>query len=186
MNSFKHLLLRGGIKRFSLAVVSIMLQCSFFHDAIAQDYGNTAAQEYGDAVYVYLNLPWYYLGSLANYNHTAIYAGLDSSGNGRVLQAYGSGFTTGEYSFYDYFTSKGSGYYGYYGAYTLNNTTLTFSQRKSVVSTAINLANGIPYPSGIPACINYAGTPPVSIFNILNIRCDGFVDYCYNYNGFRV
>jgi len=85
----------------------------------------------------------------------------------------------------DYFTSKGSGYY--YGAYTLANTSLNFSQRASIVATGVNIANAqIPYPplNPAPVCIDYAGTPPVSIANIPNIRCDGVVEYSYNYNGF--
>ena len=162
----------------------VMLQCFLSCDAVAQN-GNMTAQEYGDAVYVYLDVLW----GILNYNHTAIYAGLDSSDNGRVLQAYGKGVTVGDYSFSDYFTSQGS---GYYGAYTLANTTLTFSQRASIVSTAVNLANAqIPYPpypipTLAPVCIDYAGTPPVPISNIQAIRCDGVVEYSYNYNGLRV
>ncbi|MGD0061008.1 MAG: BACON domain-containing protein [Verrucomicrobiia bacterium] len=147
--------------------------------------GNTNAQEYGDAVYVYLEDVWSEIGY--NYNHTAIFAGLDSNNNARVLQAFGSGTTTMETNLYDFFTVYGS---EYYGAYTLSNATLTFPQRNSIVSTAINLANAqIPYPSTllqIPVCIDYAGTPPVSIANIENIRCDGVVEYSYTYNGLRV
>jgi len=97
MKSFKHSLSHYVISRFSLAAVSVMLQCFLFYDAAAQDYGNTTAQEYGDAVYVYLNVFLVF-----DYNHTAIYSGLDSSGNGRVLQAYGTGYNTGDYSFSDY------------------------------------------------------------------------------------
>jgi hypothetical protein len=186
MKSFKHPLSHYVISRYYVVAVSVMLQCFLFCDAVAQN-GNTTAQEYGDAVYVLLDNPWYALGSTLNYNHTAVFAGMDSTDNERVLQAYGTVTNTGEASFSEFFTSQGS---SYYGAYTLANTTLTFSQRASIVSTAINLANAqIPYPSTfplIPVCINYAGTPPVSIANIQNIRCDGVVEYSYNYNGLRV
>ncbi len=165
--------------------VGVAFACACLANAGAQDVGNTTAQEYGDAVYVYLEDVWSEIGY--NYNHTAIFAGLDSNNNGRVLQAYGSGTTTMETNFYDFFTSYGS---DYYGAYTLTNGPLTFSQRKSIVSTAINLANAqIPYPSTflqIPVCIDYAGTPPVSVANIDNIRCDGVIEYSYTYNGLRV
>src|ERR1035441_4877614 len=111
MKSFKHPLSHYVISRYYVVAVSVLLQCFLFHDAVAQN-GNTTAQEYGDAVYVYLDLPWWALGGTFNYNHTAIYGGLDNSDNGRVLQAYGSGYNTGDYSFSSYFTSQGSGYYG--------------------------------------------------------------------------
>lgn len=173
------------MQRACSLAVGVAFACACLANAGAQDVGNTTAQEYGDAVYVYLEDVWSEIGY--NYNHTAIFAGLDSNNNGRVLQAYGSGTTTMETNFYDFFTSYGS---DYYGAYTLTNGPLTFSQRKSIVSTAINLANAqIPYPSTflqIPVCIDYAGTPPVSVANIDNIRCDGVIEYSYTYNGLRV
>ena len=175
---------RLAVERACSLAAGVAFACACLVNASAQDVGNTNAQEYGDAVYVYLDVFFIY-----NYNHTAVFAGLDTNHNGQVLQAYGPETTTMQTNFADLFTSKGTGYTGYYGAYTLNNVSMTFSQRKSVVSTAINLANAqIPYPSIllIPVCIDYAGAPPVSIADIENIRCDGVVEYSYTYNGLRV
>jgi hypothetical protein len=159
-----------------------------FQPAIAQDRGNTSAQEYGDAVYRELDGLAGFAGY--DYNHTAIFSGLDSVHEEKVRQALGSGTTTQEAYFSDEFTSYGT---GYYGAYTLNNRTMSFTDRKSVVKTASDLVNAaIPYPDTFfglvaPVCIVYYGsTFDGSVADISNIRCDGFVEYCYEYNGFRV
>ena len=151
----------------------------------AQDRGNTTAQEYGDAVYRQLD-PSASFGY--DYNHTAIFAGLDGGNNGNVLQALGSGYVTHEEYFNYAFKNYGS---AYYGAYTLNNRTMTFTDRRSVVTTAISLVNAaIPYPSTsfqIPVCIVYNGASfDGTIADISNVRCDGFVEYCYEKNNFRV
>jgi len=158
---------------------------SVLQPAIAQDRGNISAQEYGDAVYRTLQGYWGY-----DYNHTAIFSGLDSVHEEKVRQALGPGYTTEEVYFSDEFTSYGS---GYYGAYTLNNRTMSFTDRKSVVKIASDLVNAaIPYPSTsfpyfIPVCIVYYGSSfDGSVADISNIRCDGFVEYCYEKNGFRV
>ena len=106
MKSFKHPLSHYVISRCYLVAISVMLQFFLFHEAIAQDRGNTSAQEYGDAVYRYLNIAGY------DYNHTAIFSGIDSVHEGKVRQALGAGYTTFEGYFYDEFTSYGTGYYG--------------------------------------------------------------------------
>ena len=59
--------------------------------AIAQDRGNVSAHEYGDAVYRTLQGYWGY-----DYNHTAIFSGLDTVHEGKVRQALGAGYTTQE------------------------------------------------------------------------------------------
>lgn len=153
---------------------------------LALDRGNTTAQEYGDAVYRELEGIAGFLGY--DYNHTGVFAGFDSGHNGKVLQALGSGYVTHEEYFNYAFKNYGS---AYYGAYTLNNRTMTFTDRRSVVTTAISLVNAaIPYPSTfplIPVCIVYnGGSFDGTIADILYIRCDGFVEYCYEKNNFRV
>ncbi|MBE0540207.1 MAG: hypothetical protein IH623_02375, partial [Verrucomicrobia bacterium] len=113
------------------------------------------------------------------------------------MQASQAGVPTSEVSFSDFFTSHGA---NYYGAYTLNNKTLTFTQRRSIVKTARDLVDAqIPYPPhsfdgqgtsllyGPPYCLLYYGnTFDGSDEDISNIRCDGFVEYAYEYNGHRV
>jgi len=156
-----------------------------FQTVAAQDRGNTSAQEYGDPVYRELGG---LAGFIYDYNHTAIFSGLDNYHNGRVREALGSGTTTHEAYFDSEFTSYGS---NYYGAYTLNNRTMSFTDRKSVVSIAIDLVNAaIAYPSTflqVPVCLEYYGSSfDGTVADISNIRCDGFVEYCYEKNGFRV
>lgn len=155
--------------------------------ARAQDRGNTTNQEYGDAVYRVLaeGIAGFFG---YNYNHTAVFAGLDSNEDGRVLQALGPDYFTQQAYFYTQFTSYGA---NYYGAYTLNNRAMNFTDRRNVVITAINMVNAaIPYPSTFlqsPICLDYVGTGfDGSVGDILTVRCDGFVEYCYERNGFRV
>ena len=161
-----------------------MLAC--VHLARAQDRGNTSAQEYGDAVYRELDGLAGFLGY--NYNHAAVFAGLDSVHEGKVMEALGSGTTTHEAYFYDEFTSYGT---GYYGAYTLNNRTMSFTDRKNVVATASDLVNAaIAYPSTFlqaPVClVYYGGSFDGTVADISNIRCDGVVEYAYEKNNYRV
>jgi hypothetical protein len=152
----------------------------------AQDRGNTSAQEYGDPVYRELGGFAGFLGY--NYNHTGIFSGLNNNHYGRVRQALGSDTTTQEVYYYDEFTSP---VHDYYGAYTLNNRTMSFTDRKNVVNTASDLVNAaIAYPSTFlqaPVCLVYYGSSfDGTVADISNIRCDGFVEYCYEKNGFRV
>jgi hypothetical protein len=150
--------------------------------------GNQVAQEYGDAVYQYNST----LGSIGyDYNHAAIFSGLkDSLDTGRVFQALGPGTTTKDSedrSFYDQFLGA-SVTSPYYGAYTLDSRTLTFEERKSVVSTAASLvAQTIAYPAMALNALEYSGTTyDGSVTNITAIRCDGFVEYSYEANSLRV
>src|SRR6266487_2945127 len=99
--------------------VAIFFGCVFSAQIItlvAQDRGNTASQEYGDAVYRELDGFAGFLGY--DYNHTSIFAGFDSEHIPKVMQALGSGSVTDEVSFNDEFKSSA---HFYYGAYTLNN-----------------------------------------------------------------
>jgi len=185
-----NLLPRPRSWRVSRGVFGFILGCVFagVQPVIAQNRGNTSAQEYGDPVYRVLEGTAGFLGY--NYNHTAIHAGLNSSGSGRVMQALGEGYTTHETSFSSAFIRYGS---DYYGAYTLNNRTMNFTDRKNVVKTASDLVDAkIPYPPvgmGLlaPKCLLWYGTSfDGTINDITNIRCDGFVEYCYETNGFRV
>jgi hypothetical protein len=165
--------------------VLVLFACGA-HRAEAQipAYGSSV-QEYGDAVYRQLNNFWLNLFG-ADYNHTAIYAGLSSSYVPRVMEATGegsstSGDTTAEVDFSDISSRAGL---GYYGAYTISNRTLTFPGRKSVVTTAVSLVDAyIPYVA-LDAINYFSGGS--SVANIREIRCDAFVEYCYEANGYAV
>src|SRR5207249_4569648 len=94
--------------------------------------GNLQHQEYGDAVYRQINSFWLNLFG-ADYNHTAVYAGLNSSHVPKVMEATGEGSssggdTTAEIDFSD-INNRSS--LTYYGAYTTSNLTMNFTGRKS-------------------------------------------------------
>lgn len=142
--------------------------------------GNRSAQEYADAVYRYLAATSW---AGYNYNHAGLYAG-QASGVKRVIEADTfSGDTTKDNSFSTSFTSFAS---NYYGAFQLSNTTLTFSQRKAIVSTGQQIADAYIYYTFANAIDPISSTRPIAISNIDNIRCDGVVEYCYEANGRRV
>ena len=111
---------------------------------------------------------------------------------------YGTGTTTSSYIF-----AQASGYghttetvnYSVFlnnqtpkGYYRPKSTSLTTSQRDSVISTARALVNEhISYTLTNP--ISYSMISTTSQYqpsDILGIRCDGFIEYCYEYNNIRV
>src|SRR6266498_4079966 len=113
------------IIRFSLCILSALsfLLCTT-NSSYAQipTYGNLGSQEYGDAVYRQINSFWLnFFG--ADYNHTAIYAGMNSSGTKKIMEATGqggntAGDTTAEIDLSDI---NGQPSLTYYGAYTKAN-----------------------------------------------------------------
>lgn len=145
-------------------------------------HGNLSAQEYGDAVYRQLGF-WSSIG--LDYNHTAIFAGLNSSDSKRTLEAKGeallsSGDTTTEVALSEFNGPSQT----YYGAYTVTYQAMSFTDRKSVVSTAKSIADAyIPYVIFDAINFNSGGR---SVNYISEIRCDAVVEYAYEANGFIV
>ncbi|MCU0782576.1 MAG: leucine-rich repeat protein [Verrucomicrobia bacterium] len=139
--------------------------------------GNTTAQEYGDAVYRKLYFP---IGP--NYNHAGLFAG-QSGGVKRCIEADTlTGDTTKDNSFSGSFSGYGS---DYYGAYTLDYGTPSFSDRKTIMATAKQVADAYIYYTYINALDPITSTRPVTTANIDNLRCDGVVEYCYEYNNYQ-
>jgi hypothetical protein len=170
-----------------ILIIVAALTCWVPHYSSAQipTYGNTQAQEYGDAVYRQINNVWLnFFG--ADYNHTAIYAGMDSAHIPKVMEATGEGSssgadTTAQVNFSDINNRSGL---AYYGAYTKNNLSLSFAARKSIVSTAVSIVDAnIPYVA-LDAINYYSGGNSVTY--ISEIRCDAVVEYSYNANGYVV
>jgi hypothetical protein len=148
-------------------------------------YGNRQAQEYGDAVYRQINSFWLnFFG--ADYNHTAIYAGINSSHVTKIMAATGEasssgGDTTAEVDFSDINNRAGL---SYYGAYTKDNLTVNFTGRRSIVATATAIVDAyIPYVA-FDAINYYSGGNSVGY--ISEIRCDAVVEYAYEANGYAV
>ena len=123
------------------------------------------------------------IGSVVTNWHTAIVtAGIGSSGT--YAEASGIGQTTGLVSYNSFL--NGNTFKGYYKPSSVSSYS---GQRDSVVSTAKTVANlHIPYVA--VECITYnsipAGQTHYKPANIKAIRCDGFVEYCFEYNGIRV
>jgi hypothetical protein len=147
--------------------------------------GNLQSQEYGDAVYRQLNSFWLnFFG--ADYNHTAVYAGLNSGHVSKIMEATGEGSssggdTTAEVDFSDINNRAGL---TYYGAYTKSNQTVNFTGRRSIVSTAVSIVDAyIPYVA-LDAINYYSGGNSVGY--IAEIRCDAVVEYAYEANGYIV
>lgn len=165
---------------FVFVSVLILSQLSLKPVIAADAYGNRFAQEYGDAVYKENIMLGY------NYNHVGIFAGLNSSTDiGRVVQT--GGVTTQEVSFLDNYISPSTPA-TYYGAYTLDNWTFTFYERKAIVTTGeLLVAQAIIYPILAANALDYYGSNfDGSVTDISNIRCDGFVEYSYEANLLRV
>jgi len=145
-------------------------------------YGELEAVEYGNALYRFMG-GW---GSIfvGDYNHTGLFAGLrQSDGAPRVLEVIGMdqpNDTTVDVDFIQAFKSYNE---KYYGAYELSDAPLTFEDRKAIVTTARSLTDAaIPFSTFL--ALDYKGsTFDGTIEDIEGIRCDGFVEYCFEANG---
>lgn len=116
--------------------------------------------------------------------HTAIIKTGSSTSDYVFAHAAGSGSTTG--------TTNYAGFLGDgdpQGYYRPSSTTLTSSQRDAVCGTATELANErLGYVFTQPIRYSIASATPYKhpISEIVAIRCDGFVEYAYEYNDIRV
>ena len=147
-------------------------------------YGNKAAQEYGDAVYTHLDNP---ASAVKDLNHTAIFSGIDSNyiadtrwSSSRVSQASGpvgfllTGDTTVNVSLDD-FRSHNSSFY--FGAYTTSPNGLSAGIRRIIVANAQSIVDAnIIYAIPVPISYNIFGH---NVDDISSIRCDGLVEYSY-------
>ena len=69
----------------------------------------------------------------------------------------------------------------YYGAFTKSDANLSFSARRSIVSTAVDVVDAnIPYVKFDSINFNGVGR---DVGSIQEIRCDAVVEYCYEANG---
>lgn len=147
-----------------LAVLLVSLPC---HAAT----GNQGYAVYRDGVLGGLN--W----------HTGIMVEPNSSNYGSAIShAPGTGSKTG-YTSYNGFVN-GNKYKGLFRPFK----TMSTHERDLVVSTARYIAQkGIPYISTKMMIGNQNnGRDRFYPNDILNLRCDGVVEYCYEYNGIKV
>ncbi len=142
--------------------------------------GNMSSQEYGDPGYQ--DNGWWYAG-LDWLGHTGIMAGTDSSHDLRILEMAKNGVDIGvQHNHWSGMTG-----YEYWGAYTPSNVDLTFQQRRNIVDTAVELVGySIGYPAlPWPDLLRYHSNPGATIEpnEVSQLRCDGVVEYCYEFNG---
>ncbi|MBN2010287.1 hypothetical protein JW960_13160, partial [candidate division KSB1 bacterium] len=139
-------------------------------------------QEYGDALYRELNL----IPGLEGLGHAGLFAGIDNEGEPRTIEVkFGTSYVIHENYFSEFKDDD------YWGAGTVTNIDMDFSKRKSVVSTAVELISyDIAYPwiNPYPNALDYYSDAGSIIYpqNIKRLRCDGLVEYCYEYNNIWV
>jgi len=140
--------------------------------------GNKTNQEYGDAGYG--DNGWFGLHWLG---HTGLYSGMNEEHNKRIIEVGKDGLASGGIC-HNSWSSMQDGS-NYWGAKTLNNKDMTFDRRKKVMSTAWELLGyDIEYPlPPHPVALRHEfdiGTK-VDPWEITHLRCDGLVEYCYEY-----
>jgi len=144
--------------------------------------GNTSSQEYGDPLY--RELGWPGIGQL---DHAALFAGISSGNVPKIIQAMDWDLSViNEAKLSEMTDSPGE---QYWGSYNLKDQTLSFSDRKDIMATAIELKDDCLVTYAFWDCLNpyvwvIGGT--IDPNEIWNIRCDGLVEYCYEYNEFLV
>ena len=134
--------------------------------------GNTMSQEYGDPMYRNM-FPGLWPAGYWDYDHAAVFAGLDSTHSHRIIHAQLLGVLDGWRS------EMACTDCGFMGAYNLNNYSPSFTDRRSIVGTAIQLRDA-DIGFEVNDALDYKGLSfDGSVDDINNIRCDGVVEYCY-------
>jgi len=158
--------------------------------------GNLSHQEYGDAAYQDNN--FYYLWGGINFKwtgHAGLYAGINSNHIKRQIAMTGDSKEDAEVRDIAWSNMTSNSDLPYWGTYTLNNHTMSFADRKDVINTAVELTGyDLRYPAlGSPLnlwpdALNYYSNPGSNIdpYDVDRIRCDGVVEYCYEWNDLMV
>lgn len=143
--------------------------------------GNITAQEYGDPVYRDLGV-----GAIEYMGHAAIFSGVDSSDTDYVIVMDA---TFGIYgSIHEIELSEMIGSYTYWGAFQSTNLESrpdTFSERQTIIQHANELDTEDPgYTLGGVYCIDpkLGWDTQIQPDEVDDIRCDGVVEYCYEYS----
>lgn len=164
---------------------TVIQSMSKIDSAIALSFDRTANVTFSSRASGRQGYAAYRDGVAGNLNwHGAIIYGTGITTSSYIFaQATGSGHTTETVNYSTFLNAKNP-----QGYYRPKSTSLTSSQRDSVVATARALVN---------ERISYTLTNPISYSmisttnkyqpsDILGIRCDGFVEYCYEYNNIKV
>lgn len=144
-------------------------------------YGNTTGREYGDPIYRVLlssSIP-----GIPNYNHTGLFYGLNAASALRAIHAPGIGETCTEVDFVSEYQIHGD---EYYGAYTVLQKVLDFTDRRTLCQTAWELeAAAMPY-NLFNALLWKGADFDGTVADIDSIRCEGVVEYCYERQGIKL
>jgi large repetitive protein len=123
--------------------------------------------------------------------HAGLYAGINSSHQMRQIAMVKVGTLEASVEDIPWSHMTSDTEYPYWGAYTLNNHSMTFSDRKNVMNTAVELIGydiGYPLFNLWPNALDYYSNPGTYInpYEIQRLRCDGLVEYCYEFNDLNV
>ena len=143
--------------------------------------GNLNYQEYGDTGYK--DLDWSLVGHVG---HTGIFSGINYYNSKRFYEMLNDSPSMHENYWSDMISDPDN---VYWGAYTLNNIDMTFSRRRMVVDVANTVfAYDIGYPWLGSDLLNHYNNPGtyVGANEIEELRCDGLVEYCYEWNDLYV
>ena len=147
-------------------------------------------QEYGDPGYRANDAEVFGWG-LSWLGHTGICAGIDAENNIRIIEMkiYPVSSDTLTCAHHEYWSSM-QDHDDYWGARTLNQTPgyMTFSRRANVVSTACYFAGTCSDLNLLGYTVNTIEFVPlqgdiIDPQEVISLRCDGLVEYCYEYNG---
>jgi len=142
-------------------------------------------QELGDAVYRDNGIDWDNIFFDQEYEHAAIYTGLDANGADTIIHVLGNGVPTmakGSFSW----PSQGSIYHGAYNTGGING--LANISRNNIVASAESiLANDANIGYTFADALDYGGLSwHGDVSEIANLRCDGLVEYSYEKEGLSV
>jgi hypothetical protein len=145
-----------------------------------------AGHEYGDALYRSMS------GSFAGWGHTGMAAGLTSNGTPKAIMLQqegdvGWGDATIVFANETNLTNPGSGMQ-YWGA-RQRSSSPTFAQRRALIDVAILFNEtytdlGYTWLNALMA--SSTGSDDIDPWQVDQIRCDGLIEYCYEYTGLDV
>ncbi|MDP8206016.1 MAG: T9SS type A sorting domain-containing protein [Candidatus Electryonea clarkiae] len=149
------------------------------------DYGNFESQEFGDPGYRENDFWWAGLDYLG---HTGLMSGIDNDHIRRILEVGGTERVVRNNEW-----AAMQGHNFYWGAYTINRENgryMTFARRRAVINTANLLVGrdiGYPvFPTSDALRHVYNPGPTVTYTEITDLRCDGLIEYCYEFNSVNV
>lgn len=185
----------GSFEALDVVVTSPVVENSFKNDVVVENINNLTLSEQNDlksqVIQPYAaNADYAYAvyrdgvntGIWGDQWHTGLVNGSSTTNSSYIIHAPGPGESTGYTNFSGF--KNGENFKGYYKPkYSMSD-----SKKSSVMNTAKRLAAlAIPYTAG--GQMGYSATNTgrtIQPEDIATIRCDGVVEYSYEYNGIRI